>query len=46
LWVATSGSLRPPEELRDELLTRMVPADPDDDVAVIAVRLHPATRTD
>ncbi|WP_299954054.1 SpoIIE family protein phosphatase [uncultured Modestobacter sp.] len=29
------------DELCDEVLTRMVPADPDDDVALIAVRLHP-----
>jgi serine phosphatase RsbU (regulator of sigma subunit) len=30
------------EELCDELLARMLPADPEDDVAVIAVRLHAA----
>lgn len=33
------------EEVCDELLTRMVPADPDDDVALIAVRLIPTSDT-
>jgi serine phosphatase RsbU (regulator of sigma subunit) len=29
------------DELCDELLARMLPPDPDDDVALVAVRLHP-----
>jgi serine phosphatase RsbU (regulator of sigma subunit) len=29
------------DELCDDLLARMLPADPDDDVALVAVRLHP-----
>ena len=32
------------DELVDEVLTRMLPAVPDDDVALIAVRLHPQDR--
>ena len=34
------------DELCDQLLTRSVPAEPDDDVAVIAARLVPQDRTD
>jgi serine/threonine protein phosphatase PrpC len=29
------------DDLCDELLARMLPTDPDDDVALVAVRLHP-----
>jgi hypothetical protein len=29
------------DELCDELLARMLPEAPDDDVALVAVRLHP-----
>ena len=32
------------DELCDELLTRMLPDKPDDDVALVAVRLHPQDR--
>jgi serine phosphatase RsbU (regulator of sigma subunit) len=32
------------DELVDEVLARMLPATPDDDVALIAVRLHPQDR--
>ena len=32
------------DELCDELLARMLPDDPDDDVALVAVRLHPQDR--
>jgi PAS domain S-box-containing protein len=32
------------DELCDELLARMLPPDPDDDVALVAVRLHPQDR--
>jgi serine phosphatase RsbU (regulator of sigma subunit) len=32
------------DELCDELLARMLPAEPDDDVALVAVRLHPQDR--
>ena len=35
---------RPLEELCDELLTRMLPGHPEDDVALVAVRLHPQDR--
>lgn len=34
------------DELCDQLLTRLVPAGPDDDVAVVAARLVPQDRTD
>ena len=34
------GAGREPDEVRDELLARMLPAAPDDDVALVAVRLH------
>jgi serine phosphatase RsbU (regulator of sigma subunit) len=30
----------PPDDLCDELLARMLPAQPQDDVALVAVRLH------
>jgi hypothetical protein len=32
------------DELCDELLARMLPDDPDDDVALVAVRLHPQNK--
>ena len=32
------------DELCDELLARMLPDEPDDDVAIVAVRLHPQNR--
>ena len=32
------------DELCDELLTRMLPEAPEDDVALVAVRLHPQDR--
>lgn len=32
------------DDLCDELLARMLPDDPDDDVALVAVRLHPQDR--
>ena len=35
---------RPLDELCDELLARMLPAEADDDVAIVAVRLHPQDR--
>jgi PAS domain S-box-containing protein len=34
----------PLEELCDELLSRMLPGHPEDDVALVAVRLHPQDR--
>src|SRR3954467_2275705 len=41
LQEALSGMAdRPPARLCDELLQRLVPGHPDDDVAVLAVRLH------
>jgi serine phosphatase RsbU (regulator of sigma subunit) len=32
---------RPLEQLADELLARMLPATPGDDVALVAIRVHP-----